>query len=481
MRKAVISIFLVFMCWGQVNAQSMYGDAADADVKMKYVYTIEEALSRAKSENKLIFFNCFADWAIPCHSMNKKVFSDQEFADWMDQNFVNFFTDVTKGNGRMLAKKYNIATMAHYLILNSDGEVVHRIVGGSPIKEFKEQLSQALNPKTSLKGMNEIYEKGNRKVKFLRQYFSVLRLAEENEKAQIVLDELFSQLNKKEWSKKENWEYYLAKTQAPQDEFFNYLLDNRVLFEKSNGKEEVDKAISRVFNNNLMRFSAGRSSYDAEKLLDIFLIMKKADLPEEDMAFSFYDFAKKRLENDIQGLVDILNVQKDIWDPEVLRVIDLSLVLIKDMSSEDKRVLTNYWQERANSVTGSNRKHYLDSIKAFNITTGVKFEDLTFLQAIEKANSEDKLIFMDCYAVWCGPCKWLDNNTFVDEELGDYFNDNFINVKFNMEKGDGAMLAEKYDVKAFPTLLLLNKDEEVVLRITGALSAEDLLDKIRKI
>lgn len=95
MKKFTLVLNLVcFLALGSF-AQSMYGDAVKADVKMKYVYSFEEALKKAKEENKLIFFNCFADWAVPCHSMNKLVFSDQEFADWMDKHFVNFFIDVT--------------------------------------------------------------------------------------------------------------------------------------------------------------------------------------------------------------------------------------------------------------------------------------------------------------------------------------------------------------------------------------------------
>ena len=44
---------------------SMYGDRVKADVKLQYVYTLDEALARARAEKKPIFFNCFADWAIP--------------------------------------------------------------------------------------------------------------------------------------------------------------------------------------------------------------------------------------------------------------------------------------------------------------------------------------------------------------------------------------------------------------------------------
>src|SRR5690554_7357569 len=64
---------------------------------------------------------------------------------------------------------------------------------------------------------------------------------------------------------------------------------------------------------------------------------------------------------------------------------------------------------------------------------GIKFENLTFEEAIQKAKEENKLIFLDAYAVWCGPCKMMDRTTFKSEEVGKVFNKNFINIKRSEE------------------------------------------------
>ena len=104
---------------------SMYGDRVKADVKLNYVYTLDEALARARAEKKPIFFNCFADWAIPCHGMNKYVFSDAEFADYMNHNFVNLYIDVSKRANAAVAKRYDIRRFAHFLVLDADGTVLH--------------------------------------------------------------------------------------------------------------------------------------------------------------------------------------------------------------------------------------------------------------------------------------------------------------------------------------------------------------------
>ena len=139
---------------------SMYGDRVKADVKLNYVYTLDEALARARAEKKPIFFNCFADWAIPCHGMNKYVFSDAEFADYMNRNFVNLYIDVSKRANAAVAKRYDIRRFAHFLVLDADGNVLLRIVGGKKLPEFKEDVMRALSPKTYLPGLEAAYKKG---------------------------------------------------------------------------------------------------------------------------------------------------------------------------------------------------------------------------------------------------------------------------------------------------------------------------------
>ena len=103
MKKLMLAFVLLLGVVVSVKAQSIYGDKVKTDVKMKYIYSFEEALKKAREVNKPIFVNCFADWAVPCHGMNQLVFSDQQFADWMDRHFVNLFIDITTNEGRPLA------------------------------------------------------------------------------------------------------------------------------------------------------------------------------------------------------------------------------------------------------------------------------------------------------------------------------------------------------------------------------------------
>lgn len=103
---------------------------------------------------------------------------------------------------------------------------------------------------------------------------------------------------------------------------------------------------------------------------------------------------------------------------------------------------------------------------------GIEFFHGTFNEALAKAAKEKKMVFMDAYTTWCGPCKWMAANTFTDASVGTYFNTNFINVKMDMENGEGPMLARKYAVAAYPTLLFISPSGEVIHKELGAKPAD---------
>ena len=79
--------------------------------------------------------------------------------------------------------------------------------------------------------------------------------------------------------------------------------------------------------------------------------------------------------------------------------------------------------------------------------TGVYFTDSSWQTLLAKAKNEHKLIFMDAFTTWCGPCKWMDKNVFPDENVATIYNRNFINAHTDMEKGEGIDLRKKYEVK----------------------------------
>lgn len=111
---------------------------------------------------------------------------------------------------------------------------------------------------------------------------------------------------------------------------------------------------------------------------------------------------------------------------------------------------------------------------------GIEFQHVSFKEVLEKAKAENKMVFMDCYTTWCGPCKALAKNVFPQKEVGEYYNANFVNLKMDMEKGEGPDLLKKYDVKGFPTLLFIDADGNVLYKRVGGGSAKDLITDAKK-
>jgi thioredoxin-related protein len=105
----------------------------------------------------------------------------------------------------------------------------------------------------------------------------------------------------------------------------------------------------------------------------------------------------------------------------------------------------------------------------------VTFIHENFNKAIQKARAENKLLFVDAYTTWCAPCKMMDKKTFNDEDVATYFNEKFVNLKLDMEQGDGLTIQQRYKVAAFPTLLFLNGDGEVIHKALGFQDATQFL------
>jgi thioredoxin-related protein len=98
---------------------------------------------------------------------------------------------------------------------------------------------------------------------------------------------------------------------------------------------------------------------------------------------------------------------------------------------------------------------------------GMAFFEGSWDEALAMAQKENKLIFLDAYAAWCGPCKLLKKNVFPLEEVGGLYNEHFINVAIDMEKGIGPELARSYKVTAYPTLLFIDGNGKLIKKAIG--------------
>ena len=107
---------------------------------------------------------------------------------------------------------------------------------------------------------------------------------------------------------------------------------------------------------------------------------------------------------------------------------------------------------------------------------GIRFENMKWADIKAKALKEKKMIFLDAFASWCGPCKYMEENVYTDQKTADYFNENYINVKIDMEIGEGPALSDQFGISAYPTFLFFTADGKLVHKSVGALDAEEFIE-----
>ena len=107
--------------------------------------------------------------------------------------------------------------------------------------------------------------------------------------------------------------------------------------------------------------------------------------------------------------------------------------------------------------------------------SGIQFIEQDWDQALKNAHDQNKLIFLDIYATWCGPCKMLKQYTFSDAAVGDFFNKNFVNVSVDGEKGVGPQLAQQYSIEGYPTLIVADETGKIILYTAGYIPKDVLM------
>lgn len=101
------------------------------------------------------------------------------------------------------------------------------------------------------------------------------------------------------------------------------------------------------------------------------------------------------------------------------------------------------------------------------------FQKLSLDEALKKAKKDEKIVMVDFYADWCGPCKLLDKKTWTDEKVQSFLKDKTVAVKIDVD--DAEDLAKKYKIKSIPAMVFIKADGTEVGRIVGYVPGEDFL------
>jgi len=256
-----------------------------------------EALTQAKTENKLIFLNGMAQWSQPCKLMEEYTYTDAEAGNFYNDQFVNISVDMETFPGSELADRYQVYVYPTLLFIDGDGALVHRGCGAMESAALIELGETALDPERRLAGLQKKYDEGTRTAEFLAMMSATLSEACLDQTAWV--DHFFSELNQKEWTTLAAWTMINLNVQDPYSPYFQYLMKYKDLFVMNFGKDTVDQ---KIYNVLLSQFT---QIYNGEDI-KLFAIQALKSILEP------LKFEKK------EELVSMVNLQyaeeKEDWD-----------------------------------------------------------------------------------------------------------------------------------------------------------------------
>ncbi|WP_442589165.1 thioredoxin family protein [Pedobacter sp. AW31-3R] len=214
--------------------------------------SLSDALKKAKATNKLVFVDCYTEWCIPCKQMEATVFKTDSVAAFFNSKLVNLQIDMEKGEGPEVLKTYNIGAFPSYLLIDGDGKVLYKFVGGMPAEEFMVHIRKGMKADNEEARMLARYAAGERQPDLLRALVLLKLRIMEIEVGKHINGELMDLLTPEQRALPENWvlfeenryAMYLSNVDTRN---FNYLADNWRDFAATNHKDSVDKKMSHIF------------------------------------------------------------------------------------------------------------------------------------------------------------------------------------------------------------------------------------------
>lgn len=202
---------------------------------------LTEAKAKAAEEGKILFVDAYTTWCGPCKMLSRTTFKDEKVAEFYNKTFVNLKLDMEKGEGPVFGKKFNVRGYPSLLFLGSNGELVHRSIGFQDATRFLALGEAAADPDKQVVTLQKRFESGERDQAFLKNYVDAMTMASMDNYEMVTKAYLEQE---KDWTTPENVKFLFDYSKASMNsELFQYMLDNRALFEKEVGADRVEQKI----------------------------------------------------------------------------------------------------------------------------------------------------------------------------------------------------------------------------------------------
>ena len=99
--------------------------------------------------------------------------------------------------------------------------------------------------------------------------------------------------------------------------------------------------------------------------------------------------------------------------------------------------------------------------------------EVTKFNFVDKVENSDVPVLLDFWATWCGPCRMVAPEL---EKVATELNGKVIVGKVNVD--EQMEIAQEFGIEVIPTLILI-KDGQEVLRFSGYLTAQEIIEKFK--
>ncbi|MBQ0049757.1 MAG: thioredoxin family protein [Bacteroidales bacterium] len=453
--------------------------------QMLWRSSLDEALSEAQRLQRPVFVNCFVRWAAPSVLMDSVVLRQPSLVEWLPKQFVPLRLNMQTEEGKTVAARYGVTSYAHFLVLTPQGELQHRISGGFQAEEFRARLEEALTPETSLFGSAQRLTRSNPSTQDTLRYLRALRTAGDGDTFRDLGTPFAQRQSPDKFLQKDYW-VCAALVMRYRSAHLDYLIEHRSAFVQEHGAEAVNRMLESALCRHLMPWAEGKIQPIAARsdLDQLLAVVQRAQLPDSCATSLVAELARLRTDGQVQPCLQLMRQRGQALRgyPGVRTGLELTFTF-PGMTHADSMAVAAYLDEAVQREQGKASRQLADFRDALRqgmapAEGGVDFRTISFAEALQQAQSEGKLVFLDCMTSWCGPCRGMARNVFPLPRVGAYMNPKFVSVKMDMETGDGPELSRRYRVNAYPTMLVLRPDGSEVKRIVGYKSAEMLLEAL---
>lgn len=360
--------------------------------------SFEDALQKAKEENKLVFVDCYTSWCGPCKQMAEEVFTDKELGIFFNKNFISVKYDTDKPENKYIVELYDIQFLPTFLFIRPDRILQHKIIGGWNLKEFLYKVKCGMNEKQSLLYFNTLFSQREMTKEELVSYKLILDDAGENKKSAQIEEKLNNLLSIKDKMSPLYWPI-LEKASYGSEEF-KFIIDNIATFNRTIGAEKIGDYIGTKCLKVIYNVSPRDTAKARKDLAQIKSEIEPLDFPGKPLLEQQIKVHEAYINLDTKKVLEIAEQINTDKYGEIEAMSNIFFMLSGIASKEELKhflALEEKYSKLAGEKTDLTAfKKNFDRFRA-RAYTGVYFYDLPFQDALKKANAIRNLLFIDCY------------------------------------------------------------------------------------